>query len=62
MRTRKTYLEQGFKILDPKKTEVRRNSEWLDKLSSYDIVRLCAKYRVAAHCWSERNFRNRLGK
>src|SRR6267378_2363743 len=29
----KTYLEQVFKILDPKKTEVRRNSEWLDKLS-----------------------------
>src|ERR1700737_1986613 len=43
----KTYLDQVFKILDPKKTEVRYNSEWLDKLSSYDIVRLCAKYRVA---------------
>jgi tyrosyl-tRNA synthetase len=43
----KTYLDQVFKILDPKKTEVRRNSEWLDKLTSYDIVRLCAKYRVA---------------
>src|SRR6202040_2149938 len=42
-----TYLEQVFKILDPEKTEVRRNSEWLDKLTSYDIVRLCAKYRVA---------------
>jgi tyrosyl-tRNA synthetase len=43
----KTYLEQVFKILDRDKTEVRYNSEWLDKLSSYDIVRLCAKYRVA---------------
>jgi tyrosyl-tRNA synthetase len=43
----KTYLDQGFKILDRDKTEVRRNSEWLDKLTSYDIVRLCAKYRVA---------------
>src|ERR1700738_1022470 len=43
----KTYLEQVFKILDPEKTEVRSNSEWLDKLTSYDIVRLCAKYRVA---------------
>jgi tyrosyl-tRNA synthetase len=42
-----TYLEQVFKILDRKKTEIRYNSEWLDKLSSYDIVRLCAKYRVA---------------
>jgi tyrosyl-tRNA synthetase len=43
----KTYLDQLFKILDPDKTEVRYNSEWLDKLTSYDIVRLCAKYRVA---------------
>ena len=55
----KTYLEQVFKILDPKKTEVRRNSEWLDKLSSYDIVRLCAKYRVARMLEHE-DFRNRL--
>jgi tyrosyl-tRNA synthetase len=43
----KTYLDQVFKILDRSKTEVRYNSEWLDKLTSYDIVRLCAKYRVA---------------
>jgi tyrosyl-tRNA synthetase len=42
-----TYLEQVFKILDRNRTEIRYNSEWLDKLSSYDIVRLCAKYRVA---------------
>src|SRR5437667_3459993 len=43
----KTYLDQVFKIPDPKKTEIRYNSEWLDKLTSYEIVRLCAKYRVA---------------
>jgi tyrosyl-tRNA synthetase len=43
----KTYLDQVFKILDREKTEVRYNSEWLDKMTSYDIVRLCAKYRVA---------------
>ena len=43
----KTYLDQVYKILDRDKTEIRYNSEWLDKLSSYDIVRLCAKYRVA---------------
>jgi tyrosyl-tRNA synthetase len=55
----RTYLEQVFKILDPKKTEVRRNSEWLDKLSSYDIVRLCAKYRVARMLERE-DFRTRL--
>jgi tyrosyl-tRNA synthetase len=55
----KTYLEQVFKILDSKRTEVRRNSEWLDKLSSYDIVRLCAKYRVARMLERE-DFRTRL--
>jgi tyrosyl-tRNA synthetase len=43
----KTYLAQVFKLLDPKKTEVRYNSEWLDKLSSYDVVRLCGHYRLA---------------
>ncbi len=55
----KTYLEQVFKILDPTKTEVRYNSEWLDKVSSYDIVRLCAKYRVARMLEHE-DFRTRL--
>ncbi len=55
-----TYLEQVFKILDRDKTEVRYNSEWLEKLSSYDIVRLCAKYRVARMLERE-DFRTRLG-
>jgi tyrosyl-tRNA synthetase len=55
-----TYLEQLFKILDRDKTEVRYNSEWLDKLSSYDIVRLCAKYRVA-RMLERQDFRTRLG-
>src|SRR2546425_9739612 len=42
----KTYLAQVYKILDREKTEVRYNSEWLDKLSSYEIVRLCGRYRL----------------
>ena len=37
-----TYKEQVFKILDPKLTEVRYNSEWLDKLGFAGIVRLAA--------------------
>jgi tyrosyl-tRNA synthetase len=56
-----TYLTQVFKILDPKKTEIRYNSEWLDKLTSYDIVRLCGKYRVARMLEHE-DFRSRLEK
>src|SRR5271154_939000 len=55
----KTYLEQVFKLLDPEKTEVRYNSEWLDKLSSYDVVRLCGHYRLARMLERE-DFRSRL--
>src|SRR5580692_8577997 len=55
----KTYLSQVFKILDPAKTEVRYNSEWLDKLSSYDIIRLTAKYSLARMLERE-DFRERL--
>ena len=55
----KTYLEQVFKILDPVKTEVRYNSEWLDKLSSYEVVRLCGHYRLARMLERE-DFRSRL--
>jgi tyrosyl-tRNA synthetase len=42
-----TYKEQVFKILDRDKTEVRYNSEWLDKLSYYDIVKLMAKITLS---------------
>lgn len=43
----KTYMEQVFKVLDPEKTEVVFNSEWLSKLCAKDIVELSAKYTVA---------------
>jgi len=55
----KTYLAQVFKLLDPQKTEVRHNSEWLEKLSSYDVVRLCGHYRLARMLERE-DFRSRL--
>jgi tyrosyl-tRNA synthetase len=42
-----TYKEQVFKILDPVKTEVRYNSEWLDKLSYYDMVKLLAQFTLS---------------
>ncbi|HXN72753.1 MAG TPA: tyrosine--tRNA ligase [Candidatus Acidoferrales bacterium] len=57
----KTYLEQVFKILDKKKTEVRYNSEWLGKLSSAEVVQLCGKYRLARMLERE-DFRSRLDK
>jgi tyrosyl-tRNA synthetase len=42
-----TYSNQVFKILDPDKTEIRFNSEWLLKLGSVGMVELAAKYTVA---------------
>jgi len=43
----KTYQEQVFKILDKSKTEVRYNSEWLNKLGVKGILKLASKYTVA---------------
>jgi tyrosyl-tRNA synthetase len=42
-----TYKEQVFRILDPQKTEVRYNSEWLDGLNYYDMVKLLAQFTVS---------------
>ena len=42
-----TYKTQVFKVLDPAKTEVRFNSEWLAPLNYEQMVRLCSKYTVA---------------
>jgi tyrosyl-tRNA synthetase len=42
-----TYKAQVFKILDPDRTEVRFNSEWLSRLRYEDIVRLCSHYTAA---------------
>lgn len=47
LRNAETYKEQVYKILDPEKTEIRFNSEWLMKLTPMDIVRLLAKQTVA---------------
>jgi tyrosyl-tRNA synthetase len=57
----KTYLDQVYKILDRQKTEVRYNSEWLGKMTSYDTVRLCGHYRLARMLERE-DFRSRLEK
>jgi tyrosyl-tRNA synthetase len=46
-RNAETYKTQVFKILDPEKTEVRFNSEWLEPMKFADIIRLCSKYTVA---------------
>jgi tyrosyl-tRNA synthetase len=42
-----TYIEQAFKILDPDRTEMRRNSEWLGELDFEGILRLTSQFTVA---------------
>lgn len=42
-----TYKQQVFKILDPEKTEIRFNSEWMDQLGAAGMIKLAAKQTVA---------------
>ena len=42
-----TYKEQVFKILDPEKTEVVFNSEWMSRFSSADMIKLASQFSVA---------------
>ena len=46
-RNAKTYTEQVFKILDPAKTTVRFNSEWMGEMSASELIQLAAKANVA---------------
>ncbi len=46
-RNAKTYMEQAMIILDPDRTEVRFNGEWLSKLSYAEVVRLARTITVA---------------
>jgi tyrosyl-tRNA synthetase len=46
-RNAKTYLEQAMVILDPDRTEVRFNGEWLGRLTYADVVRLARTMTVA---------------
>jgi tyrosyl-tRNA synthetase len=55
-----TYKTQVFKILDPEKTEIRFNSEWMGGLRGEDWIRLASKFTLAQML--ERNdFSKRLG-
>ena len=43
----KTYQDQVFKILDPQKTRVAFNSEWMEKLGAAGMIKLAARQTVA---------------
>ncbi|MCL7722166.1 tyrosine--tRNA ligase [Actinobacillus pleuropneumoniae] len=47
LRNAETYKQQLFKILDPNKTRVVFNSEWLGKLGTEGMIRLASNYTVA---------------
>ncbi|WP_349343842.1 tyrosine--tRNA ligase [Marinobacter sp. MMG032] len=42
-----SYKEQVFKILDPEKTRVMFNSDWMSKMSAADMIKLAGQYTVA---------------
>src|SRR5262249_26225286 len=43
----RTYCDQVFKILDPARTEVKFNSEWMGSQTAADLIRLASRYNVA---------------
>ncbi len=57
----KTYLAQVYKILDPKKTTVAYNSEWMNKFTSVNMIELAAHYTVARMLERD-DFQKRLAK
>ena len=57
----KTYTDQVWKILDPQKTIVRYNSEWLNKLTLEDIIKLASNFTVQQFLARD-NFSKRYAK
>jgi len=55
----KTYTEQAFRILDPQKTKVRYNGEWLAELSLLDLIKLGQNFTLQQFMARE-NFAKRL--
>jgi len=59
LKNAETYKEQIFKILDPKKTQVRFNSEWFAKMSAMEVVSLGAM-RTVARMLEREDFKKRF--
>jgi tyrosyl-tRNA synthetase len=55
----RTYQDQAFKILDPSRTTVRRNDEWLSKLNFLDVIKLAQNFTVQQFLTRE-NFARRM--
>lgn len=61
MANAKTYTDQAFKILDPDKTIIRYNADWLAPLSFADVIRLASHFTVAQFLERD-NFSKRFQK
>ena len=57
----RTYAEQAYKILDPAKTRIRYNAEWLSELSFADLIRLASNFTIQQFLTRE-NFKLRWEK
>lgn len=54
----RTYAEQAFRILDPAKTKIRYNAEWLSELSFAQLINLASNFTLQQFLTRE-NFKNR---
>jgi tyrosyl-tRNA synthetase len=57
----KTYVDQALKILDPERTTILRNSEWLSKLTFVDLIEMASHFTVQQFLARE-NFSRRHAK
>ena len=57
----RTYAEQAFRILEPQKTHIRYNAEWLSELSFEELIRLASNFTIQ-QCLTRENFRLRYEK
>ena len=57
----RTYAEQAFRILDPKKTTIRYNAEWLSDLNLRELIRLASNFTIQQFLTRE-NFKLRWEK
>jgi tyrosyl-tRNA synthetase len=59
LKNAETYKTQVFKVLDPEKTSIRFNSEWLDKMSSLETAQLGA-FETVARLLEREDFKKRF--
>lgn len=57
----RTYAEQAFRILDPEKTRIRYNAEWLSQLSFAELIQLASNFTIQQFLTRE-NFKLRWEK